>query len=110
MGVQINATTVYGARHGLETLSQLTGRWKDSSRNTCNVYMMTAARIRDKPVFGHRGLLIDTSRNFIPLRDLKRTIDGMGANKLNVFHWHATDSHSFPLLINRVPALAEYVY
>lgn len=105
--VKINANSVYGARHSFETLSQLISRWINPTRNTCSVYMMTAAHIRDKPVFGHRGILVDTSRNFIPLADLKRTIDAMGANKLNVLHWHATDSHSFPLLINRVSALAE---
>lgn len=30
----------------------------------------------------------------------------MGANKMNVFHWHITDSHSFPLVIPSEPELA----
>ncbi|CBI18664.3 unnamed protein product, partial [Vitis vinifera] len=30
----------------------------------------------------------------------------MSANKLNVFHWHITDSHSFPLLLPSEPDLA----
>ncbi|CAH1398779.1 unnamed protein product [Nezara viridula] len=104
--VEIVAKTVFGARHALETLSQLTGR-RRSPKSICSVYMMTSALIRDKPVFGHRGVLIDTSRHYIPMADLERTIRGMAANKLNVLHWHATDTHSFPLALSKVPALAE---
>lgn len=52
--------------------------------------------------------MVDTARNFIPITDLERTIDGMGASKLNVFHWHATDSQSFPLEIPSVPFLTRY--
>ena len=30
----------------------------------------------------------------------------MSANKLNVFHWHITDSHSFPLVVPSEPELS----
>lgn len=63
--------------------------------------------IFDKPLFGHRGVLLDTSRNFYPVRDLKRTIEAMAMNKLNVFHWHITDSQSFPIFLPSVPEVAE---
>ncbi|CAB0004656.1 unnamed protein product [Nesidiocoris tenuis] len=101
----IEGETVYGVRHGLETLLQLTAR-KDT-KGRCSVLMLTRAVIKDAPLFQHRGILIDTARNFIPLPDLKRTIDGMGSVKLNVLHWHAVDSHSFPLELNRLPQMAK---
>jgi hexosaminidase len=31
----------------------------------------------------------------------------MAYNKLNVFHWHITDSHSFPLELFKEPELAK---
>ncbi|GMP42060.1 hypothetical protein CsSME_00011927 [Camellia sinensis var. sinensis] len=37
----------------------------------------------------------------------QRTIRVMSANKLNVFHWHLTDSQSFPLVLTSEPDLAE---
>lgn len=67
--------------------------------------MVAGARIRDKPIFKHRGLLLDTARNYLPISAIKRQIDAMAASKLNVFHWHITDSQSFPLQSLRVPQM-----
>lgn len=50
--------------------------------------------------------MLDTSRNYYGVEDILRTIGAMSANKLNVFHWHITDSHSFPLLLPSEPDLA----
>ena len=58
--VQIKAKTYFGARHGLETLSQLISY--DEIRQ--KLQMHKSASITDKPAYVHRGLLIDTSRNF----------------------------------------------
>ncbi|BES99377.1 beta-hexosaminidase [Nesidiocoris tenuis] len=101
----VEGETVYGVRHGLETLLQLTARI--STNDNCSVSMLTKAAIEDAPLFKHRGILIDTARNFIPLPDLKRTIDGMASVKLNVLHWHAVDAHSFPLELKKLPQMAE---
>lgn len=43
--------------------------------------------IVDKPRFAYRGLLVDTARHFIPVPILKKQIDSMAYNKLNVLHW-----------------------
>lgn len=116
--VNIRAETVYGARHGLETLSQLVarvpaplgggGRGHSSPRKHMLI-MATNVRLSDAPIFRHRGLMLDTARNFLPLYAMKRTLDAMAASKLNVLHWHATDSQSFPLESPRVPQLARCV-
>jgi hexosaminidase len=68
--------------------------------------MASDVRLNDAPVFRHRGLMLDTARNFLPLRAIQRTLDAMAACKLNVLHWHATDSQSFPLELPRVPQLS----
>ncbi|KZV60321.1 glycoside hydrolase family 20 protein [Peniophora sp. CONT] len=53
--------------------------------------------IEDKPAYPYRGLMLDTSRNYFPVSDIKRTLDAMSWVKKNVFHWHVVDSQSFPL-------------
>lgn len=36
------------------------------------------------------------------------SLDGMAMAKLNVFHWHMTDSQSFPLVLKSHPDLSAY--
>ncbi|KAM7356950.1 beta-hexosaminidase 1 [Cochliomyia hominivorax] len=97
----IKAKTYFGARHGLETLNQLIV-YDDIRRE---LQIVSKAVITDKPAFKWRGLLLDTSRNFYSTKSIKRTLDAMAMVKLNTFHWHITDSHSFPLEVKARPEL-----
>lgn len=99
----ITAPTYFGARHGLETLSQLV-----DYHETADALMVVTATVTDAPVFSYRGLLLDTSRNYVSVATLERTLDGMAANKLNTLHWHITDSHSFPLVLEELPNMVNY--
>ena len=65
--------------------------------------MVSQAVIHDRPEFKYRGLMIDTSRNFIPVKHLRRMVDAMSMNKLNILHWHITDTNSFPFFSKSVP-------
>lgn len=97
--VKIESPSIFGARHALETLSQLVV-FDDIRRE---LQIVADFDIADEPVFKHRGLLLDTSRNFFSVESIKRTIDAMGMVKLNTFHWHITDSQSFPLVLKSHP-------
>jgi len=97
----ITSNNFYGARHGMETLHQLIVN--DDIRKEIRV--PTGVYITDKPAYPYRGVLIDTSRSFVTIEALKRTIDAMGASKLNTLHWHITDSHSFPFESKTYPEL-----
>ncbi|KAJ8717380.1 hypothetical protein PYW08_005779 [Mythimna loreyi] len=100
----INAQSFCGARHAMETLSQLI--WLDPYMGT--LLILEAARIDDAPKFRYRGLLVDTAHNYFPISELMTNIDAMAASKLNTFHWHISDSQAFPLHTNRDPQLANY--
>ena len=100
----IFASTFFGARHGLETLSQLI-LWDDSINH---MIVVDTVNIADSPAFAHRGIVLDTSRSYIELPLLRRMLDAMAYSKLNVFHWHITDTQSFPFVSNREPLLAMY--
>ena len=44
--------------------------------------VLQSAAVNDFPEFRHRGILVDTSRNFVDVDVLKRIIDGMALSKV----------------------------
>ena len=99
-GVRLHAATVVGAMHGLETLQQLI-------QTDATSYFLPAVSIQDTPRFRWRGLMIDCGRHFMPIEVLKRTLDGMAAVKLNVFHWHLSEDQGFRMESRAFPRLTQ---
>ena len=93
-GIALQAATDIGALRGLETFLQLVAL--DEHGVT-----VPEIAIYDEPRFLWRGLMIDSSRHFMPVGMVKRNLDGMAAVKLNVLHWHLVDDQGF-----RVESLA----
>ncbi|CAL5210265.1 unnamed protein product [Lathyrus oleraceus] len=100
--VTIEANTVFGALRGLETFSQLCSF--DYSTKTVQIYKAPWS-ILDKPRFPFRGLMLDTSRHYLPVNVIKQIIESMSYAKLNVLHWHIVDEQSFPLEVPSYPNL-----
>ena len=57
------------------------------------------------PKYVWRGYMLDVSRHFFTVADVKRTLDLMREHDLNVFHWHLTDGEGWRLQIDRYPKL-----
>ena len=98
VGAELKAANPLGVLHGLQTLLQLVVI-------TPRGFVIPAVTIDDAPRFVWRGMMIDTSRHFMPMETIERNLDGMEAVKMNVFHWHLSDdqgfraeSHVYPLL------------
>uniref|UniRef100_A0A8C5GAT6 Hexosaminidase A (alpha polypeptide) n=1 Tax=Gouania willdenowi TaxID=441366 RepID=A0A8C5GAT6_GOUWI len=75
----LTADTVWGALRGLETFSQLV------YQDDYNTYFVNETEIEDFPRFPFRGILLDTSRHYLPLQDIFKTL-----------------SHTFPNLSSQV--------
>ncbi len=94
----LDAPNPLGAMHGLQTFLQLV-------RITPAGFAAPAVEIRDSPRFPWRGLMLDVSRHFQPLTEVRQTLDGMEAVKMNVFHWHLSDNQGFRVESRRFPQL-----
>ena len=70
----IASCTVFGGMHGLETFVQLL-------RGAGSKWTVPEVEIADGPRFHFRGLLIDSSRHYLPLPVLKATVDALSYNK-----------------------------
>ena len=98
--VNIYGGAEWGVLHALETLSQMIHE-VDGRRG------LNHTTIADFPRFGFRGMLIDTSRHFLPISTIKAMISALSWNKMNVLHWHIVDLESFPYESSALPKLAE---
>ena len=97
-GAKLEAATVVGATRGLQTFLQLLQTEQTG-------YYFPTVQIEDAPRFRWRGLMIDCGRHFEPVWVIKRTLDGMAAVKLNVFHWHLTEDQGFRIESKLYPKL-----
>ncbi|KHJ92046.1 glycosyl hydrolase family 20, domain 2 [Oesophagostomum dentatum] len=100
-GATISAETVWGAIRGIDSLSQLI--FYDRSKSKYNI---RTVEIHDFPRFPVRGVMIDTSRHYLSTKIIKRQLDIMAMNKMNVLHWHVVDSESFPFVSRKFPNLS----
>jgi len=66
-----------------------------------------AGRILDEPRFPWRGLMVDVSRHFYPVAEVKALLDRMAGLKLNRFHWHLVDDQGWRLEIPGYPRFTE---
>lgn len=103
---RIEAPTVFGALHAMESLVQLLDLFGVDP--TTRRISFAPVLVTDAPRFSYRGLLIDSSRHFLPVSQILHTIDALAYNKLNVLHWHLVDSISFPCGSDTYPAFAQH--
>ncbi len=104
--VVIAGATPAGVFYGVQSLIQLLPA--DIFRSVPQQgirWRVPGIRIADRPRFGWRGLMLDSSRYYMPTNFIKRLFDLMALHKLNRFHWHLTDDQGWRLEIKRYPKL-----
>lgn len=97
--ITLQAKDAQGISHALATLHQLILTAKNNKLPVLN--------IQDKPRFGYRGLMLDCSRHFWTVDELKETLSQMAFFKLNTLQMHLTDNNAWRLAMDKYPELTE---
>lgn len=69
------------------------------------MYTIPLVTISDEPRFDYRGFMLDVSRHFFTVDEVKRMLDVMSYYKMNAFHWHLTDDQGWRVEIKKYPKL-----
>lgn len=94
--VSVTGGSEAGVYYGLQSLLQLAIN---------NDGAIPAVMITDKPYMAYRGAMMDVSRHFFSVDEVKRFIDILALHKLNRFHWHLTDDQGWRIEIKKYPLL-----
>ncbi len=99
--IVLSANKAAGIFNGVQTLKQL---FPEKKTDTISI---SGCSITDYPRFKWRGLMLDVSRHFFTVDEVKAYLDQMSAYKFNVFHWHLTDDQGWRIEIKSLPKLTE---
>ena len=102
--IKLAANGAPGIFNGFQTLKQLFPIKVSSSGDQAKII---GCKITDYPRFKWRGLMLDVSRHFFTVEEVKAYIDQMAQYKFNVFHWHLTDDNGWRIEIKSFPKLTE---
>lgn len=109
--VTIRANQPAGLFYGVQSFRQLLPAFLEYSAVRPHKERPVAAaagRIADAPRFGWRGAMLDVSRHFLPVADVKRYVDLISLYKFNRLHLHLADDQGWRIEIRSWPNLAAH--
>lgn len=107
-GVTITGARPAGVFYGVQTLRQLLPVEVEQRGKVEGVaWTVPCVSIEDRPRFKWRGYLLDPARHFRPKEEIKRYIDLLAFQKLNVLQLHLTDDQGWRVEIKKYPKLVE---
>ncbi|HMK04831.1 MAG TPA: family 20 glycosylhydrolase [Ferruginibacter sp.] len=104
----INANKPAGLFYGIQTLLQLLPAAIELTATQQLIqWKIPCVEITDYPRFAWRGLMLDVSRHFFSVKELRQMIDEMARYKFNRLHLHLTDDNGWRIEIKSLPELTK---
>lgn len=98
--LHLNAAAPQGLFYAWQSMVQVL-----NANRTGEGFSLPVFSLRDVPRFEWRGIMLDVSRHFFTMAEVKRMIDAMSLFKLNRLHLHLTDGPGWRLEIKKYPLL-----
>ena len=106
--VVVKAKTPHGLFYGMQSFMQLLPAEIENPEVAGNVtWSAPCITVKDEPRFGYRGIMLDPSRHFMSVEDVKKNLDVLALFKINRMHWHLTDDQGWRIEIKKYPKLTE---
>lgn len=104
-GVSIEASTPKGFFYAFQSFYMMLPSDKKAGSFTKRLDYLPYISINDSPAFKYRGFMLDVSRHFWTVDEIKKILRVMAAYKMNFFHWHLTDDQGWRVEIKKYPKL-----
>jgi hexosaminidase len=106
--ITITANEPNGIFYGIQSLLQML----PVQNQCCQVkeggsFQIRCVEIEDFPRFKWRGLLLDVSRHFFTIDEVKKLVDQMVMYKFNILQLHLTDDQGWRVEIKSLPELTK---
>ena len=106
--VTISANKPAGLFNGMQTLRQLLPANIEMNSVQDLDWHIPGGTITDYPAYNYRGAMLDVTRHFFTVDEVKRYIDLISAYKINYLHLHLSDDQGWRIEIKSWPNLALY--
>lgn len=106
--VNLVANKMAGLFHGIQTIRQILPPKVEQSSTQKGPWKLATGVIRDFPVYGYRGAMLDVARHFFGVDDVKNFIDQLAYYKMNVLHLHLSDDQGWRIEIKSWPNLTAH--
>lgn len=107
-GILVKAQTYAGALYAWQSILQLFPPAIYSNQVQPKiVWNIPFVQITDTPRFEWRGFMMDVSRHFFTVAEVKKMMDEMAMYKLNRLHFHLTDDQGWRVEIKALPKLTQ---
>ena len=107
-GIKLAANNPAGLFRGIQTIRQLLPAKIEMTSKQTGPWKIATGTITDYPVYSYRGAMLDVSRHFFGVEDVKRLIDFLACYKMNVLHLHLSDDQGWRIEIKSWPNLATH--
>ncbi len=104
--INVTANKPAGVFRGIQTILQLLPDSIELRTKQEIPWKIATGSIRDYPSYSFRGAMLDVSRHFFGVEDVKRFIDLISFYKMNILHLHLSDDQGWRIEIKSWANLA----
>jgi hexosaminidase len=106
--VKLSAATPAGLFRGVQTIRQILPAGIERADEQEGPWKIATGTISDRPDYSYRGAMLDVSRHFFSVEDVKRFTDLLAYYKMNMLHLHLSDDQGWRIEIKSWPNLATH--